>query len=101
MGAIFYSNEDKMEVNSEWTLKEITENLERLKKEYVFYLAFFSYFRDDLKDQNEYKRNIKNQFYKLKIREWQIDMCWEYMNDYLPLYVIKGVVERMDSKKKK
>ena len=93
-----------MIINPNWTFKELSRNLKRLKKEYIFYLAFFSYHEDlveVLKQANAYKKNVRTKFYQINIKEWQIDMAWEFMNDYLPYSSIRDTVRRIDRGQKK
>ena len=74
-----------MRVDSDWNFSELLENIRRLKKEYIFYLAFFSSY-DDLETKrlhNLYIKTIRDMFYNLPIDERKIDVAWEYMNDYV------------------
>ena len=92
-----------MVVNSNWTFNEIVDNIKRLKEEYVFFLAFFSLNNDSesRKLYNSYIRNIRKTFYEFNIKEWQIDLCWEYMNDYLEYSNLKTVADRFIDKRTK
>ncbi len=93
-----------MVIDPNWSFRELSDNLKRLKKEYIFSLAFFSYHDNliqKLKIENEYKREIRNMFYKINIKEWQIDMAWEYMNGYVPFTLVSSTARRMDRTNKK
>lgn len=93
-----------MVIDPNWSFSELSDNLKRLKKEYIFSLAFFSYHDNliqKLKIENAYKREIRNSFYKINIKEWQIDMAWEYMNGYVPFTLVSSTARRMDRTSKK
>ena len=93
-----------MVIDPNWSFSELSDNLKRLKKEYIFSLAFFSY-RDNLiqnlKKENAYKREVRDMFYQINIKEWQIDMAWEYMNGYVPFTLVCKTARRIDRKRKK
>ena len=90
-----------MDINSNWSFKELVLNLKMLKREYSFRLAFFSYSNSyyDLVEENKYKREIRNKFYSLNFREDLIDRCWEYMNGYYPYYPLMRRIQRIDKNK--
>ena len=92
-----------MSIDSYWTFNELVANIKRLKKEYVFYLAFFSC--DDTIETkrlyNLYIKTIRDQFYDIKIDERKIDVAWEYMNDYVTYQDLFYYLNRLDRKKKK
>lgn len=93
-----------MRVNSNWSFSELVMNIERLKKEYIFYLAFFSCDNDSIESRkltNLYIKTIRDTFYNFNIKEWQKDLCWEYMNDYVCYYDLIQVSNRLDKNKKK
>jgi len=93
-----------MIIDPNWTFSELSKNIKRLKKEYIFYLAFFSYHENDtekLKRENKYKKATRDMFYAMNLKEWQKDIAWEFMNNYLPYSVIKGTAQRIDRKKKR
>lgn len=91
-----------MGIDSNWTFKDLVSNIERLKQEYIFFLAFFSTSNkvESNKVSNLYIKDIRDRFYNINIKEWQIDMCWEYMNDYLTYYDLLHVLSRIDKSKK-
>ena len=92
-----------MQVDSNWSFKELVLHLKMLKREYSFRLAFFSYTNSyyDLVERNNYIRGVRNSFYSLKIREDLIDRCWEYMNGYYPFYPLIRRIHRIDKRNKK
>lgn len=89
-----------MKINDDWTMNDLLYNIKRLKEEYLFNLAFFSSSIDisiKRKVINVYIKMTRNSFYKLNIKEWQIDKCWEYMNDdicYNDLYYVFNKIEK-------
>lgn len=92
-----------MRVDSNWTFKDLVSNIRRLKEEYIFYLAFFSC-NDDIETkriQNIYIKTIRDSFYKINIDERQIDIAWEYMNDYVTYQDLFYYLSRLDRHKKK
>lgn len=90
-----------MIINKNWSFKELVDNLKMLKQEYNFCLAFFSLRDDDIKRRKEYRKKIRDMFYSIEIKEWQIDMAWEYMNDYIIYPELKHIIRIMDKGKKK
>lgn len=80
----------KLYINQNWTFEEVVNNLKTLKIEYEGILASFSYFQ--LHDKVEFLRKTKKAFYSLKLKEWEINKLWEYMNGYEFLYVLKQMV---------
>ena len=91
-----------MKVNSSWTFSELVDNIKRLKKEYIFYLAFFS--SDGTLETkricNLYIKTIRDMFYSLNIDERQIDVAWEFMNDYVTMQDLYYYLHRFDRHKK-
>ena len=79
-------------VNPNWTFEEAVKNIMALKSQYKEILASFSYY--ELKDKVIFKRNTRNSFYSMNLKEWEIDKLWEYMNDCEYLDVLKMLVRR-------
>jgi hypothetical protein len=92
-----------MSIDSNWSFNELICNIERLKQEYIFFLAFFSSSNkiDDKRRTNTYIKEIRDKFYKINIKEWQIDLCWEFMNDYITYFDLIHVLHKLDKKRKK
>jgi hypothetical protein len=69
-----------VKLDENWTFKDIKNNIEALKNQYVGLLASFSYF--EKKQRNiiiqKSKANIMN-FRKIQI--WQRERLWEVLND--------------------
>ena len=92
-----------MRVDSNWSFRDLVSNIRRLKKEYIFYLAFFSC-DDSIETKrlhNLYIKTIRDLFYNLSIDERKIDIAWEYMNDYVSYQELFYYLSRVDRYKKK
>lgn len=81
-----------MKIDSSWTFNEIFKNIKAIKLRYVEVLSSFSNL--DIKYENEYIRSIKKSIYSLDIVEWKKDRLWDYMNDYIPYWVLKSLYDR-------
>ena len=91
-----------MTIDSNWTFNELVKNIKRLKGEYVFFLAFFSS-NDDLETKrlyNLYIKTIRDSFYSINIAEREIDVAWEYMNDYVTYNDLFYYLHRFERKRK-
>lgn len=82
----------ELNINQNWTFKEVVDNLESLRTDYEGILATFSYF--DIKEKNKFLLKTRNKFYSLNLQKWEKDKIWEYMNGFEFLYVLKGIVKR-------
>ena len=65
-------------INSNWNIQDIISNLEALKSYYNNSLASFSYF--DKPSLLLFKKQFKQNIYSLKIRSWQKDKVWQFLN---------------------
>lgn len=92
-----------MSVDCNWSFKDLVYNIKCLKKEYTFYLALFSSDNsiETKKICNIYVKTIRDQFYKINIDDRQIDIAWEYMNDYVTYQDLFYYFNRLDKFKKK
>lgn len=68
-----------MIVNENWNYNDVVVNIEALKYKYKDILASFSWLK--LKDKNKFIYDFKRQIYNLKMREYEQNMIWEYLND--------------------
>lgn len=69
------------------TFRQIVTNIREIRREYEDTLRLFY----DIKKEIEYKRKTRNKFYSLNIEEWQKDMLWSYMNDYVELITLQEI----------
>lgn len=72
---------EKLQVNSNWTFKEIIIKVKALKQNYDDVLASFSYF--NLHKKIEIMKKFRDSIYALNFEEWKKDRLWDYLNDYL------------------
>lgn len=84
-----------------WSFKELVDNLKMLKQEYDFCLAFFSLQEEGTKERKEYRKKVRDMFYAIELKEWQIDIAWEYMNDYIIYPELIHILRIIDKRKKK
>lgn len=87
---------DKLNINQSWNFEEAVNHLETLKSQYQEILASFSYYQ--IHEKVEFLRKVKNDFYSLKLKEWEINKLWEYMNGYEFLYVLRQMITRREKK---
>lgn len=85
-----------MNIDSSWNLKELVYNLKALKEEYDIWIAFFLSCHNSQKIMNKYIKYVRDKFYSLNLKEWQIDLCWEFMNDDKPYPELIRVFKRID-----
>lgn len=71
---------ENLVVNKNWTFEEAVKNIKTLKSQYCGILASFSCY--EIKDKVKFKRNLRDSFYSMNLKVWEIDKLWEYMNDY-------------------
>lgn len=77
----------KIEVNPNWSYKESVEHIQALKDEYQEILSSFSIWETAKKTKFCY--STRNEIYKLKLFEWQIEYLWKYMNGYIDIHKLK------------
>lgn len=82
----------ELNINQNWTFKEVVDNLKSLKADYEGILATFFYF--DLHEKVLFLKKTRDKFYSLNLQEWEKDKVWEYMNGFEFLYVLKNIVSR-------
>lgn len=82
----------ELNINQNWTFKEVVDNLKSLKTDYEGILATFSYF--NIHEKAEFRRKTRDKFYYLNLQEWEKDKIWSYMNGFEFLYVLKDIAKR-------
>lgn len=76
-------------VNPNWTYRESVEHIRALKGDYERSLSLFSML--ETKEWASYIRQVRSQFYRLKLKEWQIENLWNYMNNNFPYsYLVRS-----------
>ena len=92
-----------MSVDFNWTFKDLVDNIKRLKEEYIFFLAFFNCGNtiEAKRLNNFYIKSIRDLFYSINIDDRQIDVAWEYMNDYISYPDLIYYRNQLDRRKKK
>lgn len=79
-------------VNKNWTFEEAVKNIMTLKSQYCDILASFSCY--EIKGKVNFKRNLRNSFYSMNLKVWEIDKLWEYMNDYEEFETLENLIKR-------
>ena len=74
-------------INPEWTYKEVIEHIKDYKAEYQGVLSAFNMWQT--KEWADYIITTRNKFYSLNLMEWQIEFLWKYMNNYLDIHKLK------------
>lgn len=79
-------------IDENWDFKEIVENAKMLKEKYNIFLTSFYFF--EIKERNNYIKNVKNKIYNLNIICWKRDKIWNYLNgdlEYEELVKLKDI----------
>lgn len=82
----------EIKINIDWDFKNTVTNIETLKKAYDSFLTSFSIF--DPKNKGKFIKKIRDAIYSLKIREWEKELIWSYMNDYEQLDTLLECAKR-------
>lgn len=85
-----------MNIDNSWNFKELVYNLKTLKQQYNDWLVFFLSCKDSPITANKYIKYVRDKFYSLNLKEWQIDVCWEYMNNYRFYCDLLKIIKRID-----
>jgi hypothetical protein len=76
-------------VNPNWTYRESVEHIRTLKDEYQRGISSFSMWQK--REWANFIVEARKQFYSLKLKEWQIENLWNYMNNNFPYnYLIRS-----------
>lgn len=73
-------------VNPNWTYRESVEHIRALKDEYQGILSSFSMWQK--REWANFIVETRNKFYALKLKEWQIENLWNYMNNNFPYHYL-------------
>ena len=69
-----------MEIDNNWTFRQINSKLKELRHEYDRVLCLFKC--HDIKQRIQYRLETRNKIFALKIELWQKERIWDYMNHY-------------------
>ena len=76
--------EKRIEINVNWTFKEVVLNIEALKSQYKEFLSpFFN---------NKKVVEWRDKIYALRMEEWRRDRLWEYLNGDIELDVLQKLI---------
>lgn len=76
--------EKRIDIDINWSYKEIVNHIEALKSQYVEFLSPFF----NSKKIVEWRDKI----YSLKMEEWRRDRLWEYLNGDIELDVLQKLI---------
>lgn len=82
-----------LNINPQWSFKELVDNLWTLRDEYDRLLASFSYF--DLHEKVTFLRNTRDAIYSLNFEEYKKDKVWSYFNHYEYYTTLRDMANRM------
>lgn len=77
-------------IDPNWDFYQVYLNIRALRSQYEDILRSFSDFQ--IKQIVKFKYETRDKFYALNIPEWQIDMLWEYMNDFCPITAFLPII---------
>lgn len=89
----------KIDINPDWTFKEVVDNIKTIKILYKGVLSSFSHF--ELKKEIDFKQQTRDSVYALKMQDWKKGIIWDYMNDYQRYAILLQVAGREPKKWKK
>lgn len=69
----------KLDIDTNWTFKDIVNNIEALRSQYRDIIASFSY--KQLNDEVIFKRTTRTIIYSYNFDEWKKDRIWEVLNN--------------------
>ena len=74
-------------ININWSYKELVNNIEVIKSQVLGVIASFSYFQN--KDKTIFMRWVKDTIYSFKFQEWKKDKIIEYLYDDIDIDLLK------------
>lgn len=81
---------EEINININWTFKELVDNIEVIKSQVWDIIASFSYF--DIKKEVDFKRRLRKTIYSLKFEEWRRDRILEYIYNDVELDVLRRLL---------
>lgn len=79
----------KIYIDPNSTFKDIVDNIEEIKSQVGDIIASFSSF--EIKQQLEFKRNLRKQIYALNFELWKREKILEAIYDDFPIYKLSGI----------
>lgn len=79
----------KIYIDPNSTFKDIVDNIEEIKSQVGDIIASFSSF--EIKQQLEFKRNLRKQIYALNFELWKREKILEAIYDDFPTYKLNGI----------
>lgn len=80
----------ELNINTNWTFKELVENIEVIKSQIWDIITSFSYF--DIKKEIDFKRRLRKTIYSFKFEEWRRDRILEYIYNDVEFDVLKRLI---------
>ena len=81
---------EEININVNWSFKELVENIEVIKSQVWDIITSFSYF--DLKKEVDFKRRLKRTIYSFNFEEWKKDRIIEYIYNDVEFSVLKRLI---------
>lgn len=79
----------KIYIDPNSKFKDIVDNIEEIKSQVGGIIASFSSF--EIKQQLEFKRNLRKQIYALNFELWKREKILEAIYDDFPTYKLNGI----------
>ena len=80
----------ELNINTNWTFKELVDNIEVIKSQIWDIITSFSYF--DIKKEVDFKRRLRKTIYSFKFEEWRRDRILEYIYNDVEFDVLKRLI---------
>lgn len=82
----------RINIDKNWSFKDIVLNLWTLRGEYYTILASFSYF--ETHEKVEFIKQLRNDIYSLNFDESKKDKIWDFMNGNEYMSTLKRIAKR-------
>ena len=83
----------ELNIDGNWTFKDIVDNVWALRDEYDRLLMSFSYF--ELHEKVVFLKKTRDAIYVLNFEEYKKDKIWDYMNHYEYYTTLRDMAARM------
>ena len=81
-----------LNINPNWTYKDMVKNVRALRTQYEGILCSFSYFHKH--DKVKFIKETRKKFYSLGYDDYRKNIVWEYMNHCEPYCRLKELTLR-------